>query len=195
MTFGLACPGSSPGGGAQGSSPGLPGRGPLMCPRRERSVTHRYPAGVHLTPKPKGTPVSANRPAAVVVLAAGEGTRMKSATPKVLHDICGRSLVGHVVAAVPRAGPRAPRRRRRARPRAGDRASRRGRRRGTHRRAARAERHRSRRPYGARGADEQRCRAGRHGDRRLRRHPAAHRRDASARWPPRTPPTATPSPC
>ncbi|MEV3870884.1 bifunctional UDP-N-acetylglucosamine diphosphorylase/glucosamine-1-phosphate N-acetyltransferase GlmU [Streptomyces sp. NPDC049906] len=39
------------------------------------------------------------RPAAVVVLAAGEGTRMKSATPKVLHDICGRSLVGHVLAA------------------------------------------------------------------------------------------------
>ncbi len=50
-------------------------------------------------PKPKGIPVSANRPAAVVVLAAGEGTRMKSATPKVLHEICGRSLVGHVVAA------------------------------------------------------------------------------------------------
>ncbi|MGI5338396.1 bifunctional UDP-N-acetylglucosamine diphosphorylase/glucosamine-1-phosphate N-acetyltransferase GlmU [Streptomyces sp. CA-181903] len=43
--------------------------------------------------------MSANRPAAVVVLAAGEGTRMKSATPKVLHSICGRSLVGHVVAA------------------------------------------------------------------------------------------------
>ncbi|MFG2139637.1 bifunctional UDP-N-acetylglucosamine diphosphorylase/glucosamine-1-phosphate N-acetyltransferase GlmU [Streptomyces sp. NPDC048650] len=43
--------------------------------------------------------MSANRPAAVVVLAAGEGTRMKSATPKVLHPICGRSLVGHVVAA------------------------------------------------------------------------------------------------
>ncbi|WP_078875099.1 bifunctional UDP-N-acetylglucosamine diphosphorylase/glucosamine-1-phosphate N-acetyltransferase GlmU [Streptomyces sp. NRRL F-5053] len=41
--------------------------------------------------------MSANRPAAVVVLAAGEGTRMKSATPKVLHEICGRSLVGHVV--------------------------------------------------------------------------------------------------
>ncbi|MFF8813400.1 bifunctional UDP-N-acetylglucosamine diphosphorylase/glucosamine-1-phosphate N-acetyltransferase GlmU [Streptomyces pactum] len=38
-------------------------------------------------------------PAAVVVLAAGEGTRMKSATPKVLHTLCGRSLVGHVVAA------------------------------------------------------------------------------------------------
>jgi bifunctional UDP-N-acetylglucosamine pyrophosphorylase/glucosamine-1-phosphate N-acetyltransferase len=43
--------------------------------------------------------VSATRPAAVVVLAAGEGTRMKSATPKVLHSLCGRSMVGHVVAA------------------------------------------------------------------------------------------------
>ncbi|WP_424213385.1 bifunctional UDP-N-acetylglucosamine diphosphorylase/glucosamine-1-phosphate N-acetyltransferase GlmU [Streptomyces sp. BI20] len=43
--------------------------------------------------------MSANRPAAVVVLAAGEGTRMKSTTPKVLHEISGRSLVGHVVAA------------------------------------------------------------------------------------------------
>ncbi|MBB1244413.1 bifunctional UDP-N-acetylglucosamine diphosphorylase/glucosamine-1-phosphate N-acetyltransferase GlmU [Streptomyces durbertensis] len=43
--------------------------------------------------------MSAIRPAAVVVLAAGEGTRMKSATPKVLHEICGLSLVGHVVSA------------------------------------------------------------------------------------------------
>lgn len=43
--------------------------------------------------------MSVNRPAAVVVLAAGEGTRMKSKTPKVLHEISGRSLVGHVVAA------------------------------------------------------------------------------------------------
>jgi bifunctional UDP-N-acetylglucosamine pyrophosphorylase/glucosamine-1-phosphate N-acetyltransferase len=39
------------------------------------------------------------RPAAVVVLAAGEGTRMKSETPKVLHEIGGRSLIGHAVAA------------------------------------------------------------------------------------------------
>ncbi|MFE7412164.1 bifunctional UDP-N-acetylglucosamine diphosphorylase/glucosamine-1-phosphate N-acetyltransferase GlmU [Streptomyces laurentii] len=43
--------------------------------------------------------MSANRPAAVVVLAAGEGTRMNSKTPKVLHEIAGRSLVGHVVSA------------------------------------------------------------------------------------------------
>ncbi len=39
------------------------------------------------------------RAAAVVVLAAGEGTRMRSATPKVLHQMCGRTLLGHVLAA------------------------------------------------------------------------------------------------
>ncbi|MGY1591285.1 bifunctional UDP-N-acetylglucosamine diphosphorylase/glucosamine-1-phosphate N-acetyltransferase GlmU [Geodermatophilus sp. SYSU D00708] len=37
--------------------------------------------------------------AAVVVLAAGQGTRMKSSTPKVLHGLCGRSMLGHVLAA------------------------------------------------------------------------------------------------
>ncbi|MFZ4585993.1 MAG: bifunctional UDP-N-acetylglucosamine diphosphorylase/glucosamine-1-phosphate N-acetyltransferase GlmU [Acidimicrobiia bacterium] len=40
------------------------------------------------------------RPLVCVVLAAGEGTRMRSATPKVLHPVCGRSLVGHVVDAL-----------------------------------------------------------------------------------------------
>ncbi len=39
------------------------------------------------------------RPAAVIVLAAGEGTRMKSKTPKVLHTIGGRSLVAHAISA------------------------------------------------------------------------------------------------
>ena len=36
-------------------------------------------------------------PAAVIVLAAGAGTRMKSRTPKILHEIGGRSLVGHAL--------------------------------------------------------------------------------------------------
>ncbi len=36
---------------------------------------------------------------AVIVLAAGSGTRMKSKTMKVLHPICGRSMVGHVLTA------------------------------------------------------------------------------------------------
>jgi bifunctional UDP-N-acetylglucosamine pyrophosphorylase / glucosamine-1-phosphate N-acetyltransferase len=34
---------------------------------------------------------------AVVILAAGMGTRMKSAVPKVLHKVAGRSLLGHVL--------------------------------------------------------------------------------------------------
>lgn len=37
------------------------------------------------------------RPAVVVILAAGEGTRMRSVLPKVLHCVAGRSLVEHVV--------------------------------------------------------------------------------------------------
>jgi len=35
---------------------------------------------------------------AVIVLAAGEGTRMRSSTPKVLHTLAGIPLVGHVLA-------------------------------------------------------------------------------------------------
>jgi bifunctional UDP-N-acetylglucosamine pyrophosphorylase/glucosamine-1-phosphate N-acetyltransferase len=43
----------------------------------------------------------------VVVLAAGEGTRMRSARPKVLHTVAGRSLLGHVLTAVAEFGPAA----------------------------------------------------------------------------------------
>jgi len=42
----------------------------------------------------------------VVILAAGEGTRMKSQTPKVLHEISGRSLLGHVLAACETLAPK-----------------------------------------------------------------------------------------
>jgi len=41
---------------------------------------------------------AAERPIAVIVLAAGRGTRMKSARAKVLHELCGTSMLGHVVA-------------------------------------------------------------------------------------------------
>jgi bifunctional UDP-N-acetylglucosamine pyrophosphorylase / glucosamine-1-phosphate N-acetyltransferase len=43
--------------------------------------------------------VSETSPAAVVILAAGEGRRMKSRTPKVLHALCGRTLLGHALVA------------------------------------------------------------------------------------------------
>jgi bifunctional UDP-N-acetylglucosamine pyrophosphorylase/glucosamine-1-phosphate N-acetyltransferase len=39
-----------------------------------------------------------------IVLAAGEGTRMRSSRPKVLHEIAGRSLLGHVLSALKAAG-------------------------------------------------------------------------------------------
>lgn len=39
-----------------------------------------------------------SQPLLTVVLAAGKGTRMRSLTPKVLHRIAGRSMLGHVLA-------------------------------------------------------------------------------------------------
>ncbi|MGY1849368.1 MULTISPECIES: bifunctional UDP-N-acetylglucosamine diphosphorylase/glucosamine-1-phosphate N-acetyltransferase GlmU [unclassified Blastococcus] len=52
-------------------------------------MTHVQPAPAHAAPAV----------AAVVVLAAGQGTRMRSTTPKVLHPLGGRSMLGHVLAA------------------------------------------------------------------------------------------------
>jgi len=40
----------------------------------------------------------------VIILAAGQGTRMRSRTPKMLHDLCGRPLVGWPIAAALEAG-------------------------------------------------------------------------------------------
>ena len=41
---------------------------------------------------------------AAVILAAGKGTRMKSNLPKVLHTVCGVSMLLHVLEAVSKAG-------------------------------------------------------------------------------------------
>jgi cytosine/adenosine deaminase-related metal-dependent hydrolase len=38
-----------------------------------------------------------DRPLSVVILAAGEGSRMRSRLPKVLHPLAGRPLLGHVI--------------------------------------------------------------------------------------------------
>ena len=59
-------------------------------------MTDPRPAAV---PRSRPAAVPPSRPAAVVVLAAGEGTRMRSATPKVLHALAGRSMLAHVVQA------------------------------------------------------------------------------------------------
>lgn len=39
-----------------------------------------------------------------IILAAGEGTRMRSAMPKVMHQVGGRPMLGHVIAAAQGAG-------------------------------------------------------------------------------------------
>jgi len=51
--------------------------------------------------------VTRGEPLTVICLAAGAGTRMKSRRPKMLHEIGGRSLVGHAVAAARSLAPEA----------------------------------------------------------------------------------------
>lgn len=50
------------------------------------------------------TEMQSRRSCLAIVLAAGEGTRMRSRRPKVLHEVGGRSLLGHALTAVARAG-------------------------------------------------------------------------------------------
>lgn len=48
--------------------------------------------------------MTADRKLLAIILAAGEGTRMKSARPKVLHEVAGLSLVGHAMRSAALAG-------------------------------------------------------------------------------------------
>jgi bifunctional UDP-N-acetylglucosamine pyrophosphorylase / glucosamine-1-phosphate N-acetyltransferase len=49
--------------------------------------------------------VTTNIDSAVLVLAAGAGTRMRSDTPKVLHTLAGRSMLAHALHAVAKVAP------------------------------------------------------------------------------------------
>jgi bifunctional UDP-N-acetylglucosamine pyrophosphorylase / glucosamine-1-phosphate N-acetyltransferase len=82
----------------------VPGGLAVSCEGREReqSQGERTSGGQHAgacsdTEEPSR--VSLSGPAAVIILAAGEGTRMKNLTPKGLNQVCGRSMLGHVIAA------------------------------------------------------------------------------------------------
>ena len=57
---------------------------------------------VHVT----GKRDSASGDSAVLVLAAGAGTRMRSDTPKVLHTLGGRSMLSHALHAVAKVAPK-----------------------------------------------------------------------------------------
>lgn len=50
------------------------------------------------------TASQSSRSCMAIVLAAGEGTRMKSEKPKVLHQVANRSMLGHVLATLTKAG-------------------------------------------------------------------------------------------
>lgn len=50
------------------------------------------------------SPAPARRSCLTIALAAGEGTRMKSSLPKVLHAVAGRPMLAHVLAACGQAG-------------------------------------------------------------------------------------------
>ena len=51
-------------------------------------------------------PMSAEaRRCLTIVLAAGEGMRMRSARPKVLHELAGRSMLAHVLSTVREGAP------------------------------------------------------------------------------------------
>ncbi|GAA1152866.1 bifunctional UDP-N-acetylglucosamine diphosphorylase/glucosamine-1-phosphate N-acetyltransferase GlmU [Nesterenkonia lutea] len=62
-------------------------------PQAEQHIPSPHPAAE------SAAPGSAARPTAVIVLAAGAGTRMKSATPKIMHPMGGVSMIGHALAA------------------------------------------------------------------------------------------------
>lgn len=49
--------------------------------------------------------MTTNKDSAVLVLAAGAGTRMRSDTPKVLHTLGGRSMLSHALHAVAKVAP------------------------------------------------------------------------------------------
>lgn len=42
----------------------------------------------------------------IVILAAGQGTRMRSALPKVLHPVAGKPMLGHVIDTARQLAPR-----------------------------------------------------------------------------------------
>jgi bifunctional UDP-N-acetylglucosamine pyrophosphorylase/glucosamine-1-phosphate N-acetyltransferase len=63
--------------------------------------------GGHSTPRPiiGKRCIVTNRPLAVIILAAGQGTRMKSALHKVLHPIAGRPMLLHLLASTAELAP------------------------------------------------------------------------------------------
>ena len=66
------------------------------CPRpTSRGILNQMPKAKH----------ESNARIAIAILAAGKGTRLKSKHPKVLHEVGGKPLLAHVIAAATRVVP------------------------------------------------------------------------------------------
>jgi len=68
----------------------------------------RQNSGIHMrTPTSTSATAARKKPLrfAIAILAAGKGTRLKSNRPKVLHEIAGKPLLAHVVAAASKVVP------------------------------------------------------------------------------------------
>src|SRR4051812_34968239 len=74
-------------------------------PAVARGARRRY-KGAATDPGTRPVPKKASPSLAVVVLAAGKGKRLKSRTPKVLHPVCGRPILWHVLRAAQQLKPK-----------------------------------------------------------------------------------------
>src|SRR4029450_2856315 len=82
--------------GNLGACPGGGGNGSTAAFGAVRSRFESLPAS---SEDCRGTGDPMGESLTVVVLAAGEGKRLRSALPKPLHPVCGRPLLWHVLAA------------------------------------------------------------------------------------------------
>jgi bifunctional UDP-N-acetylglucosamine pyrophosphorylase / glucosamine-1-phosphate N-acetyltransferase len=63
-------------------------------------TTSDVDALLRITPQSTADPAVGDSSLSVVIMAAGEGSRMKSSRPKPLHRLCGKPMIGHVLDAV-----------------------------------------------------------------------------------------------
>ena len=63
-----------------------------------------YPRGI-LNAMPKSKESHSGARTAIAIMAAGKGTRLKSTHPKVLHEVGGKPLLAHAIAAATKLVP------------------------------------------------------------------------------------------
>src|ERR1700730_5353525 len=77
---------------------------PASGHRGKQSCSARSSRGI-LEPMPKAKNDRQPTRTAIAILAAGKGTRLKSKHPKVLHEVGGKPLLAHVIAAATKVVP------------------------------------------------------------------------------------------